>query len=234
MVAVVVPTYEEAENLPELARRVFALDLSNARLIVVDDDSPDGTGHVVRNLLAQLGGRVELIQQKGRQGLGTAYVSGFARALEVGAESVVQMDADLSHPPECIPAFLERLKHADVVVGSRYVRDGGTGQGWSLRRRLLSYMGNLCIRLVVGLKVRDATSGFKGFRASALRSLDFTRFRCKGFAFQAEVAHACQRMGHRVVEHPIVFEERVRGRSKMSMGIIIEALWKLLPLRLRR
>lgn len=233
LVAVVVPTYEEAANLRELARRLFALHVPNSRLIVVDDGSPDGTGDVARELAVELDGRVELIQRGRKEGLGTAYLTGFARALESGVDRIVQMDADLSHEPEYIPAFLERLEQADVVVGSRYVRGGRLSDEWSAKRRLLSWTANLGIRLVAGLKVKDATSGFKGYRASALRSIDFSRLRCKGFAFQAEVAHACQRMGYRVVEHPIVFQERAGGRSKMSVGIVLEALWKLLPLRWR-
>ncbi len=233
-VAVVVPTYNEAENLPELVERLFATGIPNTRLIVVDDNSPDGTGEVALKLASQFGGRIELVQRAGKQGLGTAYIAGFKHALEGGADLVFQMDADLSHPPEYLPALMDRLGMADVVVGSRYVRNGGADESWSLTRRLLSSLGNSGIRLVAGLKVRDATSGFKGLRASALRTLDMTKFRCKGFAFQAEITHACQQMGYRIVEHPIVFTDRARGRSKMSPFIVFEALWKLLPLRLRR
>lgn len=232
-VAVVVPTYNEAENLPELARRLFALDIPGLKLIIVDDNSPDGTGEVARGLSEQLDGRLEVIQRQGKQGLGTAYVAGFSQALAQGARYVFQMDADLSHAPEYIPAMLEKLEQADVVVGSRYTRGGGVDREWSLKRRLLSYFANLGIRLVAGLRVKDATSGFKGFRDSALRSLDLARMRCTGFAFQAEVAHACQRLGYRVLEYPIIFAERTKGRSKMSLGIILEAFWRLLPLRWR-
>ena len=144
------------------------------------------------------------------------------------------MDADLSHAPEYIPAFLETLKDADVVVGSRYVPGGGVDEGWSLKRRFLSHFANVGIRMVAGLKVKDATSGFKGFRSSALRSLKMSEFNCKGFGFQAEVAHACQRQGARVIEYPIVFVDRAKGRSKMSLFIVFEALWWVLPLRWRR
>ena len=233
-VAVVVPTYNEAENLPELARRVFALDIPNARMIVVDDGSPDGTGEVAKRLTEQHGGRLELIQRGSKQGLGTAYVEGFSRALASGADYVLQMDADLSHPPEYIPDFLQQLTKVDVVVGSRYVPGGGVDESWRLPRSLLSLVGNLAIRLITGLKVKDATSGFKAFRSSALHSLDLTQIQSRGFAFQAEVAHSCQRRGYRVVEHPIVFASRAKGRSKMSAAIILEAMWRLLPLRWQR
>ena len=234
LVTVVVPTFNEAENLPELARRIFALDIPNANIIVVDDGSPDGTGEVATELGRQLDGRVELIQRGKKMGLGTAYVAGFSQALAKGADYVLQMDADLSHRPEHIPAFLERLSEADVVVGSRYVPGGGVDESWGFSRRLLSAGGNFGIRAITALQVKDATSGFKAFRGSALRSLDMDEFRCKGFAFQAEVAHACQRRNYQVSEYPIVFADRTKGRSKMSLAIVVEAVWRLLPLRWRR
>ena len=234
LVAVVVPTYNEAKNLPTLADRLFGLGTPNMRLIVVDDNSPDGTAQVATELSEKFDGRLGLIQRQGKQGLGTAYVEGFSRALAEGADYVIEMDADLSHEPEYIPAFLEMLKRADVVVGSRYIPGGGVDEDWSLKRRFLSYAGNLGLRMLAGLKVKDVTSGFKGFRASALKSLDLSEFRCKGFGFQTEVAQACQRQGYKVVEYPITFLERAKGESKMSMSIVLEALWRLLLLRWRR
>ena len=232
-VVVVVPTYNEAGNLAEMVERIFALDIPSSRVIVVDDNSPDGTAEVARRLADRFDGRLELIQRHRREGLGPAYVQGFARALEGSADYVLQADADLSHAPEYIPALIAALQDADVVVGSRYVSGGRAEGNWSLARRFVSSFANLGIRLVAGVKVKDATSGFKAFRAGALRSLDLDQFRCKGFGFQAEVAHACQRMGHRVVEHPIVFVERRQGRSKMSLSIMLEALWRLTLLRWR-
>ena len=233
-VAIVVPTYNEAENLPELVERLFALDIPNPRLIVVDDSSPDGTADVARKLAQKHEGRLELIQREAKLGLGSAYVLGFAHALKQGADYVLQMDADLSHPPEYITAFLRALGEADVVVGSRYVPGGGVDETWSPLRRLSSYMGNFGIRAITGLKVRDTTSGFKAFRGSVLRSLDLEQFRCTGFGFQAEVAYACELRRFTVVEHPIVFTDRTRGRSKMSIGIALEAIWRLSPLRFKR
>ena len=233
-VVIVIPTYNEAANLEELTRRIFALDIPNVRIILVDDGSPDGTGEKAQELSEKYDGRIEVVQRGGKLGLGTAYVRGFSQALSEGADYVLQMDADLSHPPEAIPALLGKLKEAEVVVGSRYVEDGGVDESWSLSRRALSYFGNLGIRLITGLRVRDATSGFKAFQAGALRALDMSEFRCTGFAFQTEMAHACQRNAYTVAEHPIIFVDRTRGQSKMSLAIVIEAFWKLLPLRWSR
>ena len=233
-VAVVVPTYNEADNLAELAARLFGLGLPDLRLYVVDDGSPDGTGHVAADLKDELDGRVDLIQRGSKQGIGTAYVEGFARAIANGADRIVQMDADMSHAPEALPRLLENLEEADVVVGSRYVGAAGHDLRASAGRRWLSGLSNAAIRLVTGLQVKDATSGFKAFRSDALRSLGPSGFRCSGFAFQVEVAHACERKGLRVVEHPITFANRTAGESKMSLAIVLEAFWKLLPLRLKR
>ena len=233
-VAIVVPTYNEADNLPELSRRLFALGIGDLCLYVVDDGSPDGTAEVARALSECYDGRVEIISRPGKQGLGTAYIAGFGRALDDGSDFVVQMDADLSHPPEQVPAMLERSDQADVVVGSRYTDCGRVDPSWSMKRRLLSAFGNHTIRIVTGLSVRDVTSGFKLFKADVLRSLDASALRCKGFGFQAEVAYQCQAKGYIVVEHPITFIDRIRGQSKMSMHIVVEAVWRLSLLRLRK
>ena len=233
-VAIVVPTYNEAENLPELFSRLSSLGIPEMCLIIVDDGSPDGTAEVASSLEADFSGSVEVVQRGNKQGLGTAYVDGFGRALAMDAACVVQMDADLSHSPEYIPDMLGALATADVVVGSRYAKGGGVDDTWGLSRRLLSSLGNLGIRLVGGLSVRDATSGFKAYRATALSLLDMSEFRCAGFGFQAEVAHSCQRLGLRVVEQPILFVDRTKGSSKMSAFIVLEAIWRLLPYRFRR
>lgn len=228
-VTIVVPTYNEAGNLRELYGRLSALDLPDLRLLFVDDGSQDGTEETA----LALGANVSVIQRGRKLGLGTAYVDGFRRALEGDSSYVAQMDADLSHAPEYLPAFLEALGAADVVVGSRYVQGGGVDKRWSRHRQMLSAYANLGIRLAAGLRVRDATSGFKAYRRETLAALDLDGLRCSGFAFQAEVAHACQRLGAKVVEHPIVFKERLEGKSKMSWAIMIEALWKLPPLRFK-
>ena len=232
--AVVVPTYNEAANLPQLAERLFRLGIPNTRLIVVDDNSPDGTADVAEKLTETWDGRVEVIRRPGKMGLGTAYIDGFKRALDEGADYVVQMDADLSHGPEYIVEFLATLTRADVVVGSRYAAGGGTDEAWSWRRRLLSSLSNHGIRAVGGIRVRDATSGFKGYRGDALKSLEMSRFKCRGFGFQAEVAKECQRRGFKVVEQPILFVDRTHGQSKMSLSIVVEAFWRLLLMRWKR
>ena len=232
-VAVVVPTYNEAANMPELVSRLFSLGIAGLRLYVVDDNSPDGTAEVARRLSARHDGRIEIISRSAKLGLGTAYVAGFTRALRDGSDYIVQMDADLSHVPDHLPAMIRKLENADVVVGSRYTENGGSDPGWGLKRRLLSAFGNHVIRFVTGLKVKDVTSGFKAYTAAALRSLDMNGFRCKGFGFQSEVAYQCQSRGHVVLEHPIIFIDRTKGKSKMSIHIIAEAVWKLTLLRLR-
>ena len=238
-VAIVVPTYNEAGNMPELASRLFALGLPDVRLYIVDDASPDGTADVANRLSGEYGGRISVISRPAKLGLGAAYVTGFARALEEEVDYIVQMDADLSHAPEEVPHMLKMLgalatpSGSDVVVGSRYAPDGGSDPAWSAKRRALSASGNFLIRLVTGVRVKDVTSGFKAYRADALRSLDLSRVRCSGFGFQAEIAHYCQSNGLDVTEHPITFMERTRGDSKMSFKIIAEAIWKLTLLRLR-
>ena len=228
------PTYNEADNLPVLADRVFSILGDGARLIVVDDGSPDGTGAVAARLAENSPGEIELVQRGAKLGLGPAYRAGFERALARGAGYVVQMDTDLQHDPDVLPAMLAALDDADVVVGSRYVAGGSVDPGWGPIRRLLSVAGNWGIRRLSGLDVRDATSGYKAFRASALAAVDLDGLRCAGFGFQAEMAAACQRLGLRVVERPIRFGPRRSGRSKMSPGIVAEAVWRITPMAWRR
>ena len=232
-VAIVVPTYNEADNLPELASRLFGLGLDGARLYIVDDASPDGTADAARALSERYGGRIEVLSRKAKMGIGTAYAAGFARALADGCDRVVQMDADLSHPPEEIPKMLDMLGETRVVVGSRYTDGGGVDPSWSFKRRFLSAFGNALIRFTTGLRAKDVTGGFKAYPAPLLRSLDVESCRCRGFAFQAEVAYMCQAAGYDVIEHPITFMDRTRGESKMSLQIVAEAVWKLTLIRFR-
>lgn len=233
-VVVVVPTYNEAANLPTLVRRLMALPIPSLHLLIVDDASPDGTGDLADAMAREDPERFSVLHRSGKLGLGSAYTAGFRRALGLGAEAVVQMDADLSHAPENVVPMLDALADADVVVGSRYVKGGGVDRRWGLGRRLLSRGGNVYARWIGGLRPRDATSGFKAYRRRVLETLDLDGIRCRGFAFQAEVALLCQRHGFRVVEHPILFVDRSEGASKMSWGIVVEALWRLALLRLRR
>lgn len=230
-VVIVVPTYNEAKNLPVLVKELFDLDIPSTKVLVVDDGSPDGTGQVAERLGQKTDGRVELIQRGRKMGLGTAYVDGIAHALTQLPDYIVQMDADMSHPPDRVPAFLDALEDADVVVGSRYVSGGGSEDSWGIRRRALSLMSNEGIRLAAGVRVKDATSGFKAFRREALSAVDLTKFRCSGFGFQVEMIKACESRGFRVAELPIVFGHRASGKSKMSLAIAVEALWRLPALR---
>jgi len=230
-VGVVIPTYNEAENLPVLVGRLMALGLDALRIIVVDDASPDGTGQVADRLARRYPGRIYVIHQARRMGLGAAYRAGFRRALQDGVAWVVQMDADLSHAPEDLPRLLERTQDADVVVGSRYVAGGGIDRRWPRWRRWLSRLGNLYARWATGLRVRDATAGFKVFRRDVLERIGVEGLRSDGYAFQIEVALACQRLGVRVCEVPIYFRDRAAGRSKLGGRHVWEALWRVWVLR---
>jgi dolichol-phosphate mannosyltransferase len=229
---IVVPTYNEAENLGPLvaALRETAPD---ARVLVVDDGSPDGTGELA-DALAARDGAVEVLHRPGKAGLGLAYVSGFAHALAAGAGYVVEMDADLSHDPRDVPRLLERAQAgADLVLGSRYVPGGGV-QDWDLLRRTISRGGCRYARTVLGVPIRDLTGGFKCFRAAALTAIDFETVRSQGYAFQVELTYRALARGLRVEEVPITFRERTAGESKMSARIALEAMWLVPALRIAR
>ncbi|MGD9702089.1 MAG: polyprenol monophosphomannose synthase [Acidimicrobiia bacterium] len=219
---VVVPTYNEAPNIETVIRRIRAA-LPDAGVIVVDDDSPDGTADLVAKLGLELGG-IEVIRRPGKGGLGSAYRDGFAAALAGGAAVVVQMDADLSHDPAMLPALVSAVEHgASLAMGSRYV-PGGRIVGWPWRRRSLSRWGNRYAAGMLGLAVNDATSGFRAYDSAALGALDLPTIRADGYGFQIEMTHRLVRGGGSVVEIPIVFVDRTHGESKLSGGIVREAL----------
>lgn len=226
---VVMPTYNERDNLPPLIEAVLAVDPA-IDVFVVDDASPDGTGDVA-DALARENRRVRVLHRAGKQGLGTAYVAGFQHALANGYDRVVEMDADFSHRPEDLPRLLAAADDADLVIGSRNI-PGGRAVGWSPLRHIVSKGGSLAARLVLGLPVRDCTSGFKCFRRQALQKLDLDQIRSNGYAFQVEVNYACARAGLRLAEVPIIFPDRRYGQSKMSGRIFAEAGLLLLRLRL--
>ncbi|MDP9433702.1 MAG: polyprenol monophosphomannose synthase [Actinomycetota bacterium] len=229
-VVVVLPTYNERDNIDGLARAVLELPLA-PDVLVVDDSSPDGTAEVVRRLADEFPGRVELLQRPRREGLGRAYVSAFTRVLEQGRhDALVQMDVDGSHRPDDLPRLLGELAHADVVLGSRYV-PGGRVVGWPLHRLLLSRAGNLYARTVLGLAVRDLTGGFKAWRLPLLSRLDLATVRSGGYAFQIETTVRALRAGAVVWEVPVVFRDRELGESKMSPRIAREAIGTVLRLR---
>ncbi|MFN0150990.1 MAG: polyprenol monophosphomannose synthase [bacterium] len=228
-VIIVIPTYNERENLRDLLPQVLSVD-SRIEVLVVDDASPDGTASLVEEMRVQ-NPRVHLIRRAGKMGLGSAYVAGFARALELGADLVFEMDADFSHNPKYIPDFLKAIESHDLVIGSRYV-SGVNVINWPMSRLILSYSANLYTRIVTGLSVRDATGGFKCFRRETLEAIDFRTARSDGYAFQIELNYRAWRRGFRIVEIPIVFVDRTAGTSKMSKNIIWEAVWMVWRLRL--
>ena len=231
----VVPTYNEAEILEPFVRKVLPQLASAAgehRVLIVDDSSPDGTGEIADRLAAELDS-VEVLHRSEKDGLGRAYAAGFERALAEGAELVMQMDVDFSHDPEHIPSLIAAANEADLVLGSRYVAGGGVTD-WGLTRRLLSRGGSWYARTVLGVPVRDLTGGFKCFRREAIERLALSGFQTAGFGFQVEVTYRALRAGARVREVPILFRDRQVGASKMSSRIVVEAIWRVLELRLRR
>ncbi|MBJ6800669.1 polyprenol monophosphomannose synthase [Geomonas sp. Red259] len=224
---VVIPTYNERDNLEKLVRQVLNLNPA-LELLVVDDNSPDGTGDLAESLAAETG-RVSVLHRSGKLGLGSAYREGFAKALEMGADLVVQMDADFSHDPAMIPYFFEETRNSDLVIGSRYL-NGVSVVNWPLRRLMLSYFASVYTRVITGLTISDCTSGFKCFRAEALRAIDLSSIRSDGYSFQIEMNYRCKEKGFRISEVPIIFIDRHAGTSKMSKKIVREAVlmvWKL-------
>jgi dolichol-phosphate mannosyltransferase len=233
---VVLPTYQEADNIAEVLRRLRAA-VPAADVLVVDDASPDGTSDVAKAAAHELGG-VDVLVRPGKAGLGSAYRTGFAEGVERGYDVLVEMDSDLSHDPAALPSLLQALEDgADLAIGSRYI-PGGSIPRWSLRRRALSRWGNRYAAAMLEMPVHDATSGFRAYRASALSAIDLDRVRADGYGFQIEMAHRVFQLGGRVVERPIEFVDRERGTSKMSTRIVVEALalvtWWGVRDRLRR
>ena len=228
---VVIPTYEEAANIHEVLDRVLRA-APDVDVLVVDDSSPDGTAALV-TAHPEHRTRVHVLVRPAKAGLGAAYRAGFAWALNRGYAAVVQMDADLSHPPESVPALIHALEDSDVAVGSRYVR-GGAVRNWSLSRRLISRLGNLYVTLVLRLGVRDATAGFKAFRAEALETIGAVGSQSNGYCFQIENTWQAVQHGLRVTEVPITFTDRTRGQSKMSGAIVLEAVVRVLGWRLSK
>ncbi len=232
-IVVVVPTYNERDNLPVLIELLSDLGLPNLHVLVVDDDSPDGTGDVADKLVVDAPDAIGVLHRAEKDGLGRAYIAGMTRALDEGAEAVIQMDADLSHPVSVIPVMIDTLfsEDAAVVLGSRYVDGGSTAAEWSWYRRALSAWANFYVNAILRLSVKDATAGFKAWRADTLRAIDLPSIHSNGYSFQVETNHRTVRRGMRILEVPIRFEERVEGASKMSLSTQIESAitpWRLL------
>ena len=246
---VVIPTYDEKDNVRKMADAVLStpqplnLSTSQLELLFVDDNSPDGTGEVIEEMMKSEP-RIHCLHRGKKEGLGRAYVAGFKRAIELGADLIIQMDCDFSHDPKDIPRLIEAIttpvqsnnrtieQFPDLVIGSRYVKGGDT-PGWPFKRRLISRAGGIFIRTVTGMPLRDPTGGFKCWKASTLKKIDFETVGSRGYSFQLEMNHRTWKRGFRIVEIPIVFTDRVAGYSKITPGIAVESIKIALRLRFR-
>lgn len=234
LVCVVIPTYNEIDNLPAIAADLLSLPVSDLHLVIVDDDSPDGTGYAADRLAAHHPGRVHVLHRTTDRGLGRAYIAGFHYALALGAQFIVQMDADFSHSPADVPRLLAAANDADLVIGSRYVNGGGLDSNWSWWRRFLSWWANtVWARLFLGTQIQDATAGFRCWRRATLEGIGLARVRSNGYVFQVEMTYMAERLHYRIVEIPIFFEERRVGASKMTAAVKLEATWRTMALRWR-
>jgi len=230
-ITIVLPTFNEAKNLPEIVSALFELPLADLKLIVVDDNSPDHTGDIAEQLACQYPGRLKVIHHPAKMGLGTAYISGFRLALKDGAEIIGQMDSDFSHPVDKVVSLVETLKDCDIAIGSRYIAGGRLDDDWPIIRKFLSWFGNIYARTILGLPMRDVTGGFRLYRRKSIQALPLDRVRSSGYVFQVEIAYIAKVLGLTCCETPIYFAERKWGKSKMSMRIQIEAafrVWQLL------
>jgi dolichol-phosphate mannosyltransferase len=225
----VLPTYNEAENIEAFVVAVREKLPASARVLVVDDNSPDGTGEIA-DRLAEQHANVSVLHRPQKEGLGPAYLAGFQRALDEGAGLILEMDSDFSHDPAYLPRLLEAAEHADLVIGSRYVPGGGVGD-WGPLRRAISRGGSAYARLLLGLQIRDVTAGFKCFRREVLEAIDLDSVQPRGYAFQVELHYRAVQLGFKVIEVPIVFRDRQAGSSKMSKSIVAEAIWRIPLLR---
>lgn len=233
-IIVVIPTYNEAKNLPAITTELLTLNVEDLGILVVDDASPDGTGQIADDLAERYPGRFYVIHRQGKLGLGTAYIQGFTWALEHGANYIIQMDADFSHSPNYIPQFIEQIKNYEVVVGSRYVAGGQLDERWGWGRWFLSWWANsIWIRIILNLRTKDATAGFKCWRRSALERIGLERIRSNGYVFQVEMCYIAEKLGFRIKEIPIYFEDRRIGQSKMSVPVKLEAAMRVFEIRWR-
>lgn len=231
---VIIPTYNEKENIERMIHKVFSLSVP-FHILIVDDNSPDGTAGIIKNLQSvQYQDRLFIKERPGKLGLGTAYIAGFEWGLEHGYEFLFEMDADFSHNPEDLERLHEAcaLNGADVAIGSRY-KSGVNVVNWPMGRVLMSYGASMYVRLVTGMDIQDTTAGFKCYSAKVLKTIDFEKIRFKGYAFQIEMKFTAWKLGFKIVEVPIIFTDRREGASKMSGGIFNEALWGVLKMRIR-
>jgi dolichol-phosphate mannosyltransferase len=227
---IIIPTYNELENLPRLLPEVLSKE-EGIHILIVDDNSPDGTAAFVENEMKN-NNRIHLIKRPSKQGLGTAYIAGFKFAIQNGYDFVFEMDADFSHDPKEIPRFLDEIKNSDVILGSRYI-NGVNVINWPMRRLLLSSFANLYTRFITGMPVHDATGGYKCFRRKVLEAINLEKVTSNGYAFQIEMSFKAWKKGFKVKEIPIIFVDRVKGKSKMSRKIVREAVTMVWKLRLK-
>lgn len=228
---VVIPTYNEAENLKGLVSALYSLPIDRLNILIVDDNSPDGTGEIAEDLAHKYPGRLSVLHRSGKLGLGSAYIKGFRTALESGADCIVQMDADFSHPPDKIIEFTKALSKTDAALGSRYITGGKLDESWPLWRKSLSAFGNIYAKTILRLPIHDATGGFRAWRRDTLLGMPLERIRSNGYAFQVEMIYVAYRLGFSFIEVPFYFADRQWGSSKMSFPIQLEAairVWQML------
>ncbi len=230
-ITVIIPTFNEAENLRKISTALLALPLPDLSILVVDDNSPDGTGDIAEQISRETAARVQVLHRSGKLGLGSAYVQGFGVALSHGAEAIMQMDADFSHPVEKVPELVQNLADTDIVIGSRYVPGGSLDDRWPFWRKGLSAFGNYYARTILGLSIRDCTGGFRLYRREVLQGMPLERVKSNGYVFQVDTAYLATLLGYKFKEIPIYFADRRWGTSKMSLRIQLEAAYRvwLLP-----
>lgn len=231
---VIIPTYNEKENIEKIIRAVFSLD-GEYHILVIEDGSPDGTAQIVRRLQEEFPDRLHMIERKGKLGLGTAYITGFKWSVENGYDYIFEMDADFSHNPDDLPRLYEACAKngADLAIGSRYC-NGISVINWPIGRVIMSYYASVYVRTVLGMKVYDTTAGFKCYRRNVLETIDLDKVRMKGYGFQIEMKYTTFKLGFNIQEVPIIFVDRTEGTSKMSSGIFGEAFWGVMKLKLRK
>lgn len=227
-ILIIIPTYNELENLPSLRKEIFSFAPA-VDILIVDDNSPDGTGELA-DKMSEEDPRIHVLHRSGKLGLGTAYIAGFKYAIAHGYDAAFEMDADFSHDPRYLPDFLNKIEQADLVIGSRYI-PGGSTPNWSMGRRFISGCGNIFARFVLGMPVHDCTAGYRCYRRTVLESIGLDTIQSQGYGFQVEMAYRVQKLGFKIVETPIVFMDRRVGKSKMSRAIVLEAFTYVLRAR---
>ena len=232
-ITLILPTYNEAENLPKLIPMLMDLDLPDLKVLVVDDLSPDGTGEIAETLSSKYPGRIEVMHRDGLPGLGRAYVAGFKHILTSDTEAIGQMDSDFSHPPEKLPEMVAKLKSSDLALGSRYVPGGGVDDNWPIWRKALSRWGNFYARSILSLPIQDVTGGFRLWRREALERVPYEKVVSNGYIFLVEILYLAHRLGISFGEVPIYFADRKWGQSKMKFSVQLEAAWRVWQVRWR-